>query len=239
MILITRPKNESYRLKDEISSLGFDVHVKPLSQFKLKKNTLTVNKKTIIMISSPRAAKFIIQSSGIIKSTPLLIIGKSSYIKLNQSGFSNIIHTSKNSDDMFSYLKKNLLIFFDKRKFDRLLYLTGSVFNKSFVRRLEEMKIKKIIVYETIFIKKFDSLTIKLIQSQKIKVCLLFSQANAKYFVKLLQFHNLQNFAQKIIFLSLSKNISQIMINAGFENSICSKQPSQKSLIDKLKKLRV
>ena len=239
MILITRPKNESYKLKDEISSLGFDVHVKPLSQFKLKKTTLTVDKKSIIMISSPRAAKFIIKSSGIIKSMPLLIIGRSSYIKLNQSGFTNIIHTSKNSDEMFSYLKKNLSIFFDKRKFDRLLYLTGSVFNKSFVRQLEEIKIKKIVVYETSFIKKFDSLTIKLIRSQKIKVCLLFSQANAKHFVKLLQFHNLQNFAQKIIFLTLSKNISQIMIDAGFENSICSNQPNQKSLTDKLQKLRV
>lgn len=238
MILIIRPKKESFLLKRKIDQLGLESCVDSISSFKgIKKNDLSVSKKTIVLISSPRAANTILNSNIISTKTPLLIIGRSSFKKLKQNGFEKIIYTSQDSKNMYRYIKKHLKNILNTYPNYKITYLSGSVSNLYFVKKLNALGIKRKIIYKTVFKNSLDTNTINLIRKKKIKVCLLYSQANAKHLVKLLNNQQLKTIAKDILFVSLSANISKLMIDFGFQNLISVKKPNQKNMLAVLSKI--
>jgi uroporphyrinogen-III synthase len=237
MILITRPKKESLDLKKKIELLGYETIISPLSYFKLLSFNHVIPKNNIILISSPRAANIILSSNKISKSVHFLIIGNSSFKKLKQEGFKNIIHVSKDSDEMYKYVNRNYEKLLKKNSFNQILYFTGSISSNIFLEKDNHINIKKVIIYETKYKGSLNSITCELIHKKKIKVCLVYSQANARHLIILFKKHRLEKLAKQIVFLSLSKNIAQILIHSGFKKSLHARQPTQKSLLLKLSRI--
>ncbi len=237
MILITRPKKQALDLKKKIDSLGYESIVSPLSYFRSLSFNLEAPKNKIILISSPRATNILLNSKQIPKTTYLLIIGNSSFQKFDQAGFKNIIHVTKNSDEMCNYINNGLKKILRKNIFSQILHLTGTVSNNNFIEKVKHIKVRKIIIYETKFIRSLDLSVCNYIIQKKIKICLVYSQANANYLIQLFKKHHLEKHTKKIIFLSLSKNIAQIFTDAGFKNSLYADMPTQKSLLTKLSKI--
>ena len=238
MILITRPKIESLKLKTKLRAIGFESHIDSLSQFTVKKKNLSISKLHIVMITSPRVADIVLKSNKISKTIPLLIIGSSSLNKLRQSGFKNIIHTAQDSDKMIIFIKRNFRKIFIDKNLKGIDYLTGSISNNVFIKNIKSLgvNIKKKIIYETNFKKRLHPLTIKLIKSKKIKICLLYSQENTKHFLKLIDQEKMQGQCSKISFLCLSPKISKIIKQAAFKNVRNAKHPNQQSLIKELQR---
>ena len=83
MILITRPKTESLKLKNKLQQKGYLVHINTLSNIIIKKNIEPVSSKFLCLISSPRAAEALINARHIKLSLPLCVIGNSSKKKIN------------------------------------------------------------------------------------------------------------------------------------------------------------
>ena len=236
MILITRPREESELLKQKLSILGLNSIIEPLSSFKARNKKLNKLKNKTILLSSPRATKYLIKNYSLDRSTKFLIIGNSSTLLLKKANFKKIIYTSTDSKKMLKYIKNNKLLK-NKNGLGKIIYFTSNVRNKSFVKELNNLNIEIGILYSTIFKKKLSIETVKLIKDKKIEVCLLYSQENAKRFIDLIHQHQLTSFAMKILFLSLSKKISKIILDSGFKRSIYARQPNQRSLIRALMKL--
>ena len=84
--------------------------------------------------------------------------------------------------------------------------------------------------------KSFNTVTKKLIQKNMIKVCLLYSQQNAKKFLELIKKANLESQCKSILFLTLSKDISHILKTSGLQKVMNAQQPNQNSLLKRLVK---
>tara|TARA_B100000886_G_C20312596_1_gene444522 strand:- start:122 stop:838 length:717 start_codon:yes stop_codon:yes gene_type:complete len=230
MILITRPKDQAQKLNNKLLALKTNTYIESLSKIKLQKDNFVFQKNTTYLISSPQTINFIIENISKTKNIKFLVIGTSSSAKLKDYGFRKIIFTAKNSDEMLSYLKKNSI--------RSVNYMTGTVRNKNFCNKIENLGIKLILttIYKTQFKKSLSQKCIRLIKSKSIKFVLIYSPANARHFIKLLKKSNLQSEARYIIYVCLSKNIAQEFINHGFTTSY-ARLPNEISLINKLKKL--
>ncbi len=237
MILITRPKEESRLLRDKLEILGMDVATDILSRFRIRKNKKKWTTKKIFLISSPRAANIFINKKILNFQNAFLIIGKKSENKLTKAGYKNIIHTSINSEKMYHYLKnkfRNQTAY----NFNNIVYLTSTVGNQNFQIKLDKIGIQKKIIYETFYKKNLNKKTITLIKKNKISACLVFSKNNANHLVELFNKHKLKKPAEKIIFISMSEDISKIFKKSGFKFSHHSKKPTQQDLINKLLKIK-
>ena len=116
--------------------------------------------------------------------------------------------------------------------------MTGSVLNQKFIKNLNAIgyEVEKTIVYKTIFKASFNNSTVQLLKNKKINVCLIYSQQNAERLCKLILNQNLFHKCKNLLILTLSKNISNVMKKNGYLNVVHSFQPTQASLMQKLKK---
>ncbi len=237
MILITRPKNEAKKLKKKIEELGYDAHIDSLSKISNINIDRVLNSKKTVLISSQRAAKILIEKYSSRPNIPILVIGNSSYQKLKTAGFSNFLYKAKDSNQLLRYLTKNLTQL-EKKYGNKLVYMTGSVLNQKFIKNLNAIgyEVEKTIVYKTIFKSSFNNSTVQLLKNKKINVCLIYSQQNAERLCKLILNQNLFHKCKNLLILTLSKNISNVMKKNGYLNVVHSSQPTQASLMQKLKK---
>ena len=240
MILITRPKPEANKLKKIIENLGYVAHIDSLSKIVNSKINHNLNSKKIILISSQRAAKVFIVKHSAPLNVPLLTVGAVSYKMLKSAGYSKILYKAYDSNQLLEYLIKNFPSLNNRYK-GRLVHLTGSVSNQKFINKLNEIgyRVEKKIIYKTIFKTSFNHSTVRLIKNNKINVCLVYSQKNAEHFCKIVLNRNLFSKCKNLLILSLSRNITKVMKKNGYLRVVNSAQPTQESLIKKLKKLKL
>ncbi len=238
MILITRPKKESLNLKAKLDKDKIPCIVDSLSSFVKVKSDLIVSNSKIVLISSPRAAQIVIEDKSLTKQINFLIIGARSQKKLREAGYKNIIFTSQNSDQMLKYIKLNFTKI-KKFKFKNILYLTSSVGNITFQKKLIKMGVQVKVIYRTAYKKSLRKDTINLIKKNQIDVCLVFSQENAKLLIKLFKKHKLMRAAKSVTFLSMGRKISLIFMEEGFASAPHVLVPTERRMISKLNKLLV
>lgn len=238
MILITRPKTEAKKLKTLLEDLGHRAHIDSLSKISFSGSKKNFYFKSIVLISSQQAAKIFIKNYLGPKNLPLVIVGNVSYHKLISSGFSNILYKAKDSSQILKYLKKEYSSL--KNKYgNKLTYLTGSIINKKFITDLRKIgfEFEKKVIYKTNFKKSFAPATIALLKKNKIHICLLYSEQNARQFCELVRNKNLSKNCNNLLIVTISRSISDLMKKNGFINVKNSTYPSQQSLLNLLKRL--
>ena len=226
MILITRPRDKAFKLESKLSYHGCKCLVEPISAIKFKNQNFLFEKNQVYLIASPRTVNYIIKKKTNL-NIKLLIIGISSFSKLKQSGFKNLIYGAQDSDDMIKFLKKS--------DFKTINYLTGTIKNKNLSTEIRKMGIllKEIVMYETIFRKALSKKCIALIKLKKIKQVVVYSKANAKHIIYVLNKAMIKKESKSLTFFCLSKKIADLLSNEGYKTEYCVK-PVESSLIKKL-----
>ena len=240
MILITRPTNEAKKLKSLLGTYGYKSHINSLSSITQINKKINFTKGYVILVTSLRATNIIVKSKFLNKEKKFIVVGSSSRDKLKKLGFENILYCAQSSKELVDFFKINFKEINREKKLKGIEYFTGSITTQSLITNLKShvnLPIKKNIVYNTRFIKSFSSSTKKLLKSGKIKICLIFSQQNAKEFLNLLKKTKLSERNKDIKFLTLSPNISSIIKKRGYTKVSNSKLPTVDSLLDKLHKI--
>ena len=227
MILITRPKDKALKLESKLSKYGYNCFTEPLSEIKFKNQSFKFQKNHVYLISSPRTVSYIIQKQLKNLNIKLLVIGLSSKDRLQQAGFKNLIYGAKDSEDMIKFLKRSDI--------QLINYLTGSVRNKNLSIEIKKIGISLVeyIIYVTTFKNSLSRKCISLIKSKKIRQILIYSEANAKHIIMLLNKANIQKDCKSAIFFCLSRKIALILKNHGYSAKYSS-FPTEVSLIKKL-----
>lgn len=242
MILITRPFKEAKKLKMLLSTHGYESHINALTKIKKKNSKIVFTKGNVVLLTSSRATKIITDDKSLSKQTPFIVVGSTSRDKLKEFGFNNILHCAQSAQKLLKNLKPQLKKIFKERKVKGLDHYTGSINSQTFIKKVKkeiDIPVSQKIIYQTKFIKSLSLETSRLIASNKIKVCLLFSQQNAQHFVNLIKKANLKEQGKNIKYLTLSSNITKILKKNGYTRVSSSNFPTLASMLDKLLKMRM
>ena len=202
-------------------------------------STIKIKKNYVTLLTSMRATEIFIKSKYISKRQPIMVIGAKSFKQLLTAGFNNVLHCAKDSNAMISFIEKKLIDIYRKKNYKGIEYCSGYQINQNFFKKLNQYNIpvKRTLLYKMNFKKSFNTITKKLIEKNMIKVCFLYSQQNANKFLELVKKEKLENRCKSISFLTLSKDISNILKASGFDKVKNTRQPNQGSLLNMLAKI--
>ena len=202
------------------------------------KSSIKIKKNYVTLLTSMRATEIFIKSKFISKRQPIMVVGAKSLKQLHTAGFNNVLHCAKDSKAMISFIEKKLVNINTKKNYKGIEYCSGHQINQNFFKNLIQSKlpVERLVLYRMKFKTSFNTVTRKLIEKNVIKVCLLYSQQNAKKFLDLIKRANLESQCKSILFLTLSKDISNILKGSGFDKVKNSREPNEHSLLQILTK---
>ncbi len=238
MILITRPVEEAKNLKKELSKLGADSLVDSLISFKPCYKKINFRSCNLYLITSSQSVKVLRQNKleylEILNKGKFLVIGEKVASDLKKIAKKKLMKVAEDSSDMAEYLMSQKSILNNKNK---IIFLSGSVFNKEFIKLLESqnINIKKIKLYTVVPAKKLKPKTVKFFKEEKFKQLLLFSSFTAEVLIRLIKIEKLDSCVQNVKIFSMSNRIDQIVKKSRlFNKTFVSEKPNQASLVKSL-----
>lgn len=209
-ILITRPIKLSQELEPKILSLSHEPIIAPLLEIKILD---MVNTKIPCIITSQHALSCIEN-----KNTKLYILGERSCEIAKSLGFTNVIYSGKNINELQKNIPQN----------EELLYLSGAevTYNLS-----NFPKVNRKIVYLSSPVTSMPINLNNFLQINETKSILFFSLKTAETFINLTNSYRLYNKFNDIITISLSENISGYLKSFNFQKNYTAYEPKLSDLI--------
>ena len=136
-----------------------------------------------------------------------IVVGKKVSTELKKISPIKIKKVTKDSDEM----KKFVISQWRIKNYKKIVFISGSVFNREFVSYLRKKQIVVIrkVLYTTLQTKNFKQKTIRLFNHGKITHAVFYSSFTAEIFLKLLKMNALEKMVGDIIPVSLSKRMTQ------------------------------
>lgn len=241
MILITRPKDEAKTLKKELGKIQIESTIDSLTSFAFVKREIPYHQNISYLISSSQTVKFISKSKKkyqtILSKGNFFVIGKKVAADLRKLGTAKIKKITDDSEKMLTYLKNQKTL---KNNPITLIYLSGSITNKDFLKLIKknnDLRISRVVVYKTLKKSKLNQKTIKLINQSKISLIPLYSLQTAQNLIRLLKKYKIKaKIVREIKVACLSARIAHyIKNNSQFKKILVSKRPNQNSMISLIK----
>ena len=220
MILITRPKSEALELQNKLKKYGYKTKVDSLISFKSQFKEIPYDKKFFYLITSSQSvetlSKYKKKYNSILNDGTFIIVGKKTAAKLKKIAPVKIEKIAQNSDEIINYLRNNKLL---KQKKRNLIYLSGSVVNKEFIKSLKNIKstIKRIVLYKVIAEDQLKASTVRLIKNKKIIMILLFSVYSTDILIKLLKQEKIYRNVKSATVVCLSDRIKKRLNKYGYD----------------------
>ena len=237
MILITRPHEEAKVLEKEFLNIGKECVIDSLIDFKFHFKKISFQKNVLYLISSSQAVKALTKYKKkhhqFLTNGEFIVVGKKVSTELKKISPVKIKKVTKDSDDM----KKFLISQWRIKNYKKIVFISGSVFNREFVSYLRKKQIVVIrkVLYTTLQTKNFKQKTIRLFNHGKITHAVFYSSFTAEIFLKLLKMNALEKKVTDIIPVSLSKRIDTILKKSQlFNKTLISKKPNENSLIKRI-----
>ena len=237
MILITRPHEEAKILEKEFLNIGKECVIDSLIDFKFHFKKISFQKNVLYLISSSQAVKALTKYKKkhhqFLTNGEFIVVGKKVSTELKKISPVKIKKVTKDSDDM----KKFLISQWRIKNYKKIVFISGSVFNREFVSYLRKKQIVVIrkVLYTTLQTKNFKQKTIRLFNHGKITHAVFYSSFTAEIFLKLLKMNALEKKVSDIIPVSLSKRIDVILKKSRlFNKTLISKKPNENSLIKRI-----
>ena len=234
MILITRPKKDSYELQQKLKKIKIDSLVQELSSFKILKSRIDLS-NSIILITSSRSIDYLVKSKTLetCKKSKFLVIGKTTSMRLRQLGCKRIIVSASNSKEL---LKKSKLVL---KKKETIKFLCSNIFNKELLKSLNKLNYNVVSfkVYKTLGIKKLKKSVVKNLKQDKIVAAVFFSQFSLSIFFKLCKTENIKKSTlKKLHYLCISKRVAYQATQLGYKVHL-SKEPTKDSILKLMKSI--
>jgi len=234
MILITRPRKDSYELQQKLKKIKIDSFIQELSSFKISKSRLDLS-NSIILITSSRSIDYLVKSKTLetCKKSKFLVIGKTTSMRLRQLGCKHIIVSASNSKEL---LKKSKLIL---KKKETIKFLCSNIFNKELLKSLNKSKfdVEILNAYETLGIKKLKKSVVRKLKQDKIVAAVFFSQFSLSIFFKLCKTENIERSTlKKLHYICISKRVAYQATQLGYKVHL-SKEPTKDSIFKLLKSI--
>ena len=223
-LLVTRPKEDSLKIKEYLSKIGFNVYIEPMFSIKHLRAKIDVEDFDFIISTSQHS---IIALSKITKNRNKLIItaGHNTMQIGEKLGFTSIKSFNNNVNGIISYLKHY--------NGNNVLYIRGKEITcnlkNMFINRIKNFQ--EVIVYNTIDRKYFSKNCYNLLLQDKISAILFYSSRTADIFIELIKKHNMEHKAASIIIYVISNKVAETAKKVCWKNIKISDNPTNQSLL--------
>ena len=226
-ILSTREYIDGISDLNLLERRGLNCHISP--GFRVEKFNYKIDYSFDgIIITSKNSLDFLNELE--INEKPIFCIGNSTSKKVISLGLKkNLI---KCGDDIVAIEKK---IREYSTKSLKILWLTQKNSQDHIIDNLKKSNktIKKIICYEVIPLNNIDKTTISLINSNQVNIVLFYSIFSAKIWLKLLNDAKINSVVNKFKCVTISKEVSNYLLEYGFSDVYNAKRRNRFSLLSK------
>ena len=229
MILITRPKGQSKKLKLKLTTRGFKIFQESFYSFKYYKKKVSYKKTNYYIFPSIHAVNSLKKNKQItkFKDAKIFVIGQQVNKALVASGCKNIISIFHDGKTLLKTLQSY------PKKDDKFIYFCSNIVNEDFFIKANKQKIniKKIRVYKTIAIKSFTKKLNDSFALNNITGITFYSKLAVDTFLALASKDKILKKAKKLPVYCISYRVAKPLIHKQFKSVHVAKQPNESDLI--------
>lgn len=212
--VLTRPIEDSKRIKQSLENQGYKVIVNPLLEIKYKTNIFNPDKYEVLIFTSRHSIRCLGEKNIFPKNKIICACGKSTFLEAKKFGTENTYILYSN----VSELEENFANI-NGIKEKKVLYLRGREITSDIASIFKDhgINIDDEIVYEANEINEFNNEFINELDRGQLLAILFYSIRTAQVFLQSMEKYNLSNKTSIIIAYCISKNVADFLTEFGIE----------------------
>jgi len=212
--VLTRPIEDSIRIKQSLENQGHDVIVNPLLEIKYKTNIFNPEKYEVLIFTSRHSIRYLEEKKIFPKNKIICACGKSTFLEAKKFGTENtyILYSNVSElEDNFANI--------NGIKEKKVVYLRGREITSDIVSIFKDdgINIDDEIVYEANEINEFNNEFINELGRGQHLAILFYSIRTAQVYLQSMDKYNLSNKTSIIIAYCISKNVADFLTKFGIE----------------------
>ena len=212
--VLTRPIEDSKRIKQSLENQGYKVIVNPLLEIKYKTNIFNPDEYEVLIFTSRHSIRYLEEKNIFLKNKIICACGKSTFLEAKKFGTENTYILYSN----VSELEENFANI-NGIKEKKVLYLRGREITSDItsIFRDNGINIDDEIVYEANAINEFNNELINELDGGQNLAFLFYSIRTAQIYLQSMEKYNLSNKTSIIIAYCISKNVADFLTKFGIE----------------------
>ena len=212
--VLTRPIEDSKRIKQSLENQGYKVIVNPLLEIKYKPNIFNPDEYEVLIFTSRHSIRYLEEKNIFLKNKIICACGKSTFLEAKKFGTENTYILYSN----VSELEENFANI-NGIKEKKVLYLRGREITSDItsIFRDNGINIDDEIVYEANAINEFNNELINELDGGQNLAFLFYSIRTAQVYLQSMEKYNLSNKTSIIIAYCISKNVADFLTKFGIE----------------------
>ena len=212
--VLTRPIEDSKRIKQSLENQGYEVIVNPLLEIKYKTNIFNPDKYEVLIFTSRHSIRYLEEKNIFLKNKIICACGKSTLLEAKKFGtentyilYSNVAELEENFVNISGIKEK------------KVLYLRGREITSDIASIFKDngINIDDKIVYEANEINEFNNEFINELGRSQHLAILFYSIRTAQVYLQSMDKYNLSNKTSIIIAYCISKNVADFLTKFGIE----------------------
>ena len=212
--VLTRPIEDSKRIKQSLENQGYKVIVNPLLEIKYKTNIFNPDEYEVLIFTSRHSIRYLEEKNIFLNNKIICACGKSTFLEAKKFGTENTYILYSN----VSELEENFANI-NGIKEKKVLYLRGREITSDItsIFRDNGINIDDEIVYEANAINEFNNELINELDGGQNLAFLFYSIRTAQVYLQSMEKYNLSNKTSIIIAYCISKNVADFLTKFGIE----------------------
>jgi uroporphyrinogen-III synthase len=212
--VLTRPIEDSKRIKQSLEIRGYNVIVNPLLEIKYKTNIFNPDKYEVLIFTSRHSIRYLEEKNIFPKNKIICGCGKSTFLEAKKFGTENTyIFYSNVSELEDNFANINAI------KEKKVVYLRGREITSDIVSIFKDdgINIDDIIVYEANELNEFNNEFINELDRGEDLAILFYSIRTAQVYLQSMEKYNLSNKTSIIMAYCISENVANFLTKFGIE----------------------
>jgi len=212
--VLTRPIEDSKRIKQSLENQGYKVIVNPLLEIKYKTNIFNTDKYEVLIFTSRHSIRYLEEKNIFLKNKIICACGKSTFLEAKKFGTENTYILYSNVSELEEKFAN-----INGIKEKKVLYLRGREITSDLASIFKDdgINIDDEIVYEANEINEFNNEFIKEIDRGQHLTILFYSIRTAQVYLQTMDKYNLSNKTSIIIAYCISENVANFLSKFGIE----------------------
>ena len=231
-IVITRPKEDSFYLIENLIKLGHTVtHLPVIKIEKLETKKIDLSNYQAVIFTSSNAIKFM-NIEKFNSKIKCFCVGKATELTARQVGFINT-NTSEGTVDSLAELIMRTL----DSKSEKLLYLSSEFISKDLDKDLIKSGyvVDRISNYTSLPIKEVDKKTLDFFKKKPPDVIFIYSSKSAKNLFNLINKYSLLNVVTQSNLMCISEKVLSVLKQIKWKNEFVFSPGEEEFLLNKIK----